>query len=173
MNFKKTCVDFARSKINQPPSSDAPFPQADSVDRLIKIAELITKKPVSKNEIAAIFDFEERQASYYLNACKYLGLAEQRKVSKESIWSGSPTAKNIFASNKSSQIEYFCLLILSIDSCAKIFLALQDNKTIGKPEIQHIFNRSKDSLNCSGETTKRRAKTVEAWAKWVDSMVAD
>ena len=173
MNFKNTCIEFARTKINLPPSSDAPFPQADSVERLIEIAELITKKPVGKNEVSLIFEFEERQAAYYLNACKYLGLAEQRKMATESLWVGSPTAKSIFASKKSSQIKYFCLLILSVDSCAKTFLALQDDKALSKKEIQHIFNRSKDSLHCSGETTKRRAKTVEAWAKWVDAVVAD
>ena len=170
MNFKNTCVEFARSKIEIPPLSNAPFPQADSVERLMKITELITRKPVSKNEIASIFEFEERQASYYLNACKYLGLAEQRKVVSESVWVGSPTAKKIFASDKSSQIKHFCLLILGIDSCAKTFLALQNNKSLSKKDVENIFNRSKDSLFCTGETTKRRAKTVESWAKWVDSV---
>lgn len=170
MTFRKTLIQYAESRVDSIPISNSPFPQADSINRIIELSKLLTNKPMGIDEVADALAFVGRQSSYYLNACSYLGLAEKKKVGTESFWVATTIAMKIFAKDKDFQIKQICLLILSIDSCAKIFLRLQSDKNLDKSEIIMIFDRSQDSVYCSGETTKRRATTVATWARWVDAI---
>jgi hypothetical protein len=173
MTFRESLVQYAESRVNSAPISTSPFPQADSIDRIIELSKLLTIKPMGIDGVADALALVGRQSSYYLNACRYLGLIEKKKVGKDTLWSASTIAMKIFAKDKDFQIKQICLLLLSIDSCAKIFLRLQSDIYLSKSEIFTIFDRSEDSLYCTGETTKRRATTVGTWARWVDAIAAE
>ncbi len=173
MTFRKTLIQYAESRVNSIPISNSPFPQADSIDRIIELSKLLTKKPMGIDEVADALAFVGRQSSYYLNACSYLGLIEKKKVGKDTLWFASTIAMKIFAKDKDFQVKQICILLLSIDSCAKVFLRLQSDIHLDKSEIFTIFDRSHDSLYCTGETTKRRATTVGTWARWVDAIATE
>ena len=173
MTFRKTLIQYSESRVNSMPISNSPFPQADSIDKIIELSKLLTKKPMGIDDVAESLAFVGRQSSYYLNACSYLGLAEKKKVGTDSFWVATTIAMKIFAKDKEFQVKQICLLILSIDSCAKIFLRLQSENNLDRSDIVMIFNRSQDSVYLSGETTKRRATTVAAWVRWVDAMVTE
>lgn len=55
------------------------LPQANSLDTVIKVfVYACTKKECSQADIAKFCSFEPRQAAYYLNACYYLGLVDDK-----------------------------------------------------------------------------------------------
>ena len=60
-----------RTRVERP---QVPFPQADSFARVISLLE----NPVAKAEMPSVFGFSPRQADYYTNAARYLGVDELR-----------------------------------------------------------------------------------------------
>lgn len=60
------------------------LPQANSLDTVIKVfVYACTKKGCTQVDIAEFCSFEPRQAAYYLNACYYLGLVDDKGVVTE------------------------------------------------------------------------------------------
>ena len=51
-----------------------PFPQADSVTKLIDLVDAVASGMNDKEELADQFDYDVRQSDYYGNAARYLGL---------------------------------------------------------------------------------------------------
>lgn len=66
------------------------FPQADSLERIINLCEIMNSdnKAFNKYGIAKIYSFDERQSDYYANAGVYLGLIQRYK--KGSIYNYKP-----------------------------------------------------------------------------------
>ncbi|BBI66044.1 hypothetical protein PKHYL_02350 [Psychrobacter sp. KH172YL61] len=90
---KELTLEYLKNLLNktlpQLNSQDAPFPQADDFNKIVNLCEELVKKyssnlsedidesserGFSKREIADIYDFTDRQADYYANAARYLGL---------------------------------------------------------------------------------------------------
>lgn len=56
---------------------EIPFPQANSMPRILNLTERLYERPMSKDEITAAYGFDVRQTSYYTDAGRYLGLIER------------------------------------------------------------------------------------------------
>jgi hypothetical protein len=159
----------------EPEPMDTPFPQADSFDRVINLCELInTSEILGKDEITENYDFDSRQTDYYLNACKYLGLAE--KGYKDEVISAflSPKGKEIFKKDISSRRLDFIKLIISKVVFRKT-LELYFNKASmpTKDEVVLIMKESKLNNIASEETYSRRASTVLGWTNWIIGQIEE
>ena len=78
---------------------NAPFIQADSMDKVISLLENLYIEPLTKTAIAEeLLDFTSRQADYYYNAGKYLGLFKLVKQQKgeESIVQLTNLGKSVY-----------------------------------------------------------------------------
>lgn len=63
--------------------SHAPFPQADRFDTVLAMFGIISSEgEVEKDELIGRFDLDPRQIDYYLNAVRWLGLAEPKEKGK-------------------------------------------------------------------------------------------
>ena len=72
--------------INDLPQSEIPFPQADSFNRIIGIADLVDSKINTAVDIAEEYEFDVRQGSYYLAAAKYLDIVDKKRFIYESLF---------------------------------------------------------------------------------------
>ncbi|NET51987.1 MAG: hypothetical protein F6K09_25805 [Merismopedia sp. SIO2A8] len=60
-------------------TTDIPFPQADSFERIIDLLSLLFEKDLTKDEITENYQFDVRQTQYYTDACRYIGLVNKNK----------------------------------------------------------------------------------------------
>jgi len=142
-------------------NTNIPFPQANSFYRLLDLINELSQHELSAIEVANIYEFDVRQANYYLAAGEYLGL-----ITKEKNYKLSDRGKMIVQmDHKKKNLEivkiilshkpfYFALeqYLFTFDfDCNKIVDVIYDNRR----EINSI------------ETAKRRSSTVISWVKWI------
>lgn len=71
--FKDLQQVFQQTRF-QPEPDGIPFPQADSIERIINLLEVLDEAPLSSLDISERYVFKTRQGDYYANAGRYLGL---------------------------------------------------------------------------------------------------
>ena len=142
-----------------------PFPQADKLERVINLCELLSASDLTKQDITTEYDFNERQADYYANAGRYLGLIDKTGQARYVL---STSGRQLLAMNWKNRQLYLCRLILS----HKVFhetLSLYFRSGIF-PEITPIIQRSS---HISGDTLSRRGATVRSWLNWITGLITD
>ncbi|MCG7228859.1 type II restriction enzyme [Corynebacterium minutissimum] len=135
---------LAATQIERP---GLPFPQADSFARVISLLE----NPVPKADMPEQYGFTPRQADYYTNAARYLGLTELRGTRDER------NAALIQA--LASRPVFRDMLTHVVDTC----------RALSKDEAYALM-RSAD-LGLKESTLRRRSSTVAAWSQWVAELL--
>ncbi len=146
-----------------------PFPQANSIERVINLCEqLKVKKYLSKEEITVNYDFDTRQSDYYANAAKYLGLV----INEDKGFVLTHDGETIFnLPIKKRQVEFVKLIIQH-----KVFrLVLEKWLDFGnKPTIDQVVEMMVESELYgieSDKTYKRRASTIIKWVSWIIELI--
>ncbi|MDD6088415.1 MAG: hypothetical protein PUB69_03790 [Desulfovibrionaceae bacterium] len=143
---------------------EIPFPQADSLDRIINLCELLAKKSLSRDEITEEYAFDKRQTSYYTAAADYLNLVERG----EKYYKLSKLGQSVMSSGYKTRQLKICELILSHKVFGEAFKICLERGRI--PDQSEIINLMK-SCNLyhidSNSTYKRRASTISAWLNWI------
>lgn len=149
---------------------EIPFPQADSFERVINICEHLREQTfLSKAEITQNYDFDPRQADYYSNATRYLGLAQEGRNNEGIVGIElSPIGKRIFnLSIEMRQIE-FVKQILSHSVFKSVTRKwFQEGRDLSIEELVEIMKASNLYRINSDLTYRRRASTVRAWISWI------
>lgn len=148
-------------------ASDAvPFPQADSLPRVISLLEQLEHQSLTTEDIAALMQFKERQSDYYFNAGKYLGLFEKRDT-----WRGKKAVCLTPLGQALNQMPYkekqlkLVTLMMKHKVFHRLFGKLAENGgTLAKSEIKEEMQRLHV---CSRNLLERRAGTVASWLRWI------
>ncbi|MBQ9433043.1 MAG: hypothetical protein IJU26_02390 [Synergistaceae bacterium] len=151
--------------------SGIPFPQADTFERVINLCELLRDNPLTKQDITEQYAFNERQADYYANAGRYLGLIVKNS---ESLYSLSTSGRKILSMNWKNRQLALCELILS-------HIAFHESMTLyfstgHLPEIRdvtEIITHSALQKPITGDTLSRRAGTLRSWLNWIASLITE
>lgn len=120
-----------------------PFPQADSFARVISLLE----NPVAKAEMPEAFGFTPRQADYYTNAARYLGLhrldgtRDERNLTLVEALASRPVFREM------------------------VELVVDAGRPITKEEAESLMRTA--GLGLGESTLRRRAATVAAWSHWL------
>lgn len=137
--------------------NNAPFPQANSVEKLLRVIELTKKGITTKKEIQEkMSDIHKRQVDYYINAAIYLGALKEGKN------------RYILHSKFKKEDEKKLLLEFMMQNhIVREVIALYfiDRILPSEMEIARILNKYGSYLENS--TLSRRIKTVESWVKWI------
>ena len=148
-----------------------PLPQADTFERVISLCELLADNNLSKQEITEEYAFNIRQADYYANAGRYLGLIEKKK---KAFYSLSTAGRNIISMSWKNKQLALCECILSHSVFHE---ALTSYFSTGyMPEIKDIITIiQRSNLKCPifGDTLTRRASTIRSWLSWIIGLIAD
>ena len=162
----QAALDIVRA-VEPDPEPAVPFPQANSFERVVNLLELIALQPLSKAEITQRYDFDPRQADYYANAARYLGLAEP----VEDTWETTEHGRRVI---EQPQRDARNAALIRALAARRVFrevleLSLARGAVASTAEICAAMN----GLGLSLATSRRRASTVARWTQWVLDTVAE
>ncbi len=153
---------------------EAPFPQANSFDRVINLCELLNQKDsLTKEIVTQNYDFDRRQADYYLNAGKYLGLFDRRREHDSSIFYLTKEGRNLFEVSIFDRQIKLIKLILSFRVFNKTLKVYFKNAVMPeKAEIVEIM-RNANLRHITESTYTRRSSTIISWINWIINLVEE
>lgn len=165
-------VDISRCVHPVPELSSVPFPQADSMERVINLCTEMARRmePMTKEDIWKFFSFTDRQADYYANAGIYLGLVE--KVSK-GTYQLSAEGQRLFGAEMSYVRKHKRIVELLLahgvfnDCFNRRLLAGQD---LDKDCYESILRNHRE-CQLSESLYGRRAATVKHWIHWIFNLI--
>ncbi len=164
-------VALASRKSENRPVLDYPLPQADKLDKVLSLAEMLTQQTMSKEDISEAFGFHLRQSDYYANAAGFLGLARR---TDRGLWGSTPLAEEAFSKDFRNRNILLAGLILSQETVRFVFLELAKHGQMPKNEfILEKFLETGESGGLSGSTLPRRINTVKGWAKWLSEIATN
>lgn len=155
---------------NMENGSKIPFIQANVFERIISILESIYKSSLDgilleKEDIADIMKFDVRQADYYFNAGRYLGIFENiedsNKKTKKVL---TELGKEIYLMNYKDRQLKLVSLILEHRIFAELFDLYLEKDDISNEEIKSMMKKYNV---CGNSLIERRASSVRYWIKWI------
>lgn len=139
-----------------------PFPQANDFK---KIYDLICLEDESKlSDKKYLKDYlnlgTERQISYYLSACEFLGVITHKRKYTD-------LGKSIRKTNVDLRILTICKTIISLPVFGEVFfMNYLYNEKFSQEEIAQLISVLYGINNY--EVCKRRASTVNKWIEWIE-----
>ena len=146
-------------------STDIPFIQANSMERIISLLENMYENPMTSQQIAELMDFDPRQSDYYYNAGRYLGLFEKRKEEGQILTALTALGQKVFKLNYKERQLKLVSLILEHEIFAEFFDQMAE--TGGFPDKEGIQNEMRRLHVCGEGQIVRRASSVQGWLKWI------
>lgn len=141
---------------------NVPFPQADNFYRVLDFMNILNDSEMKINEIAELYEFDDRQGSYYSAAARYLGFVESKHGGYKLTDAGKQLMK---MDHKAKNLT----IVQSIIAHKPFYLALKqyiNNGETDNKEIAKLILIESPKVN-STETAKRRAQSVSAWIRWI------
>lgn len=160
-----------KNLMNRPLVSEPsiPFPQANSVERILNMLDYLYEKAGATSEQVTIEnEFVSRQANYYMCAMQYLGLVEggrgmyQLTPKGVELATSDIKARHLGLAGQMIEHEVFRL-------CLKAALSQGDI-----PDQQEIVDTMKKSnlYNVNSESTyTRRSSTINSWIYWILNLI--
>jgi len=148
-------------------STTNPFPQADSLERVLQLVCLLGTGERDVQTLVYVLDIDERQVQYYLAASRYLGLVFESGGDLEIPYE----LRKLFNEVESKPLELFFEIaksILNISSIASTFLRWDSRSlSIDRQISLEALSNSDAGSNLSESTLIRRSRTVYSWTWWV------
>lgn len=144
-----------------------PFPQADDFEKVIKLINLENvEKYNDKIALSMILgDIADRQVQYYLSACMYLGILDEKK----NLTSKGVSIRKL---NYAGQVVELSRIIVSDEIFGEVyFMQKYLEVKLTREDVIGIMKK-KISFN-SEELYKRRAQTVIKWIEWINNVMND
>ena len=169
--------EITRKDINSLLSTPSPWinyggsmPQANDPNRLFDIFMVMRSGRASTHEISMLQGFAYRQAAYYLDALKYLGLA--RKV-EPGVFELTGKGKEISLMPSSKACLAFAKEMLSHRVFMETFKkCIKDEAIPAIDDVIQIMRRCRIP-NDSRVTERRRAASIRDWIIWIVSLPCD
>ena len=141
-----------------------PFPQADSFTKVLGTMEYLNSGLNTANLIAEAFEFDSRQGKYYIDALRYLDIAQSSNVWGE--YELTDFGKHLMELDVKNRNRLIIQKILSHKPFYEVYKDYLKNKTICiRSVIKDILLDVISQL--SDETANRRASTVRGWIEWI------
>jgi len=151
---------------------DVPFPQADSMQKVMDAIDLIKHyNGITDRDLAYHMSIVDRQGGYYGNACKYLGIAERERHGLTYHNYLSAAGEELLYLPPKQRI----IRIIELMAKHKVFNHflcdyLEQNRPPEKRDVADWLIKNIDKMDMGGDTPYRRASTVVRWIKWVFSI---
>src|SRR5699024_5095974 len=152
--------------------TEIPFPQADSLQRIFETMMTLYSSSedfLTIDQLTIMNGFTYRQADYYINAGRYLGLlvkSKSTKLSQGGIYLSDRGIELMNKSNKERKLDLIQLIMSHEPFNAIARERLNRGKHITGPDAYEIL-KDKDYYlpDMKYKTRKRRASTIAAWIK--------
>lgn len=140
--------------------NNIPFPQANDFKKIIKLLEVDEEKLKDNSYLKDLLDLgTDRQISYYLSACDFLGLISKRSFTAQ--------ANNLKYLSNDTKVLKLSQLIVSMPVFGEVFfMRYYFNSNPSIEEISQMISILYKIDNY--EVCKRRASTVIKWLSWIE-----
>lgn len=139
------------------------FPQANVMEKVISLMENLYHNPMTKQQIAELMNFDERQSDYYYNAGCYLELFQKAENNDREL---TRLGERVFKMNYKERQLHIVSLILKHKIFADFFDSIINTGSLpNKKEIEERMIALNICNNC--DTLSRRANSVLGWLKWI------
>lgn len=152
-----------------PETKGVPFPQANVFPRVVDLLMQIhgVSPILSKDDITINYAFNIRQAGYYADAARYLGLLQKSRDKEQGVFY-SMTEKGHIIMAKTTKNRNLALVKCIIEK--KIFnktlqIYLNDGGQLNRQLVQEIMLN--ENLGLNKTTIERRSSTVFGWINWI------
>lgn len=167
ISFDEIIEVHSKAKIK--PEPQTPFPQADSMERVINLCERLDFRAYESSEIYEAYDFTSRQADYYGKAAEYLGLV---KKSATSTWDLDNDGISFLGLDFHDGRLFICEKLFEHRPFYEAFKILCESGEI--PSKRCAAELIRQHTNCKSVTTsERRASTLRGWLKWVCALAEE
>jgi C-terminal AAA-associated domain len=142
---------------------DLVIPQADDVNKIIQFPLRVYEGYNTSEKMENVFDFTNRQSSYYRHASEILGLVESDDQHRYKL---TDKGEQYFKLPAEKRSNFICRLLLEFPIMNEIFLDLSSDrdKSITKQNIIELLKKKSD---LTGSTLERRARTIRSWFRWI------
>jgi hypothetical protein len=146
--------------VTKPPDG-VPFPQANSLGRVVNLLGALMEGELFPEEVARRYRFDRRQASYYLSACAWLGLAE-RGGESGGPWRLTSDGVRAMSLPEAEMRLAVAEAIVSRPVFNEIWsFACVTGKVPGNNHV--TWTMAMDAPGMSASTQERRSTTVKSW----------
>ncbi|MDR1036638.1 MAG: hypothetical protein LBT40_08730 [Deltaproteobacteria bacterium] len=146
------------------PPEGVPFPQADSLERVVDLLGVLTDGDLLPDELTLRYGFDRRQTSYYLAACAWLGLVEKEGgfAGHGGAWSLSEEGLRAMALPPEEKRLALAAAVLGRPVFREVWRMSFDSGSIpGDADVAPIVAR--DGTGMAPSTAERRSRTVRSW----------
>lgn len=154
---------------------DIPFPQANSMERIINLIELLNTNSMTKDDITSEYAFDSRQTNYYTDAGRYLGLIDKERDSEGNIvFRLSPKGRNIMSlSYKDRQLAIATQILQHQAFRETLKLHLRCGEMPDAGTIVQIMKAAGLYHVDSDSTYYRRSSTIIGWVNWILGLIEE
>lgn len=164
-----TDVEELLRTVSPEPEPEISFPQANSMERLINLAELLAAREMSRQEITAEYAFNERQTNYYTDAGRYLGLMEKfRDGAGGAEFRLSPLGASVMnLGYRERQLAFITQILRHRAFREALVLRLRTGEMPDVDTVVREMRRAGLYRVASQKTYVRRSSTVISWVRWI------
>ena len=150
------------------PEPEISFPQANSMARVVNLAELLSGRDMTRDEITAEYAFDARQTNYYTDAGRYLGLMEKDRRDGTVCFRLSALGRRILSMDLRERQLALAGQILGHRAFREAMgLCLRSGEMPPAGAVVEIMKASGLYHVASDSTYFRRASTVTGWLNWI------
>ena len=154
---------------------DIPFPQANSMARIINLIELLNAKPMTKDDITSEYAFDSRQTNYYTDAGRYLGLIDKERDNERNIiFQPSRLGRHIMKlPYKERQLAIATQILQHRAFKDTLRLHLQCGEMLDASAIVQIMKSAELYHVDADSTYYRRSSTIIGWVNWILGLIEE
>lgn len=145
---------------------EIPFPQANDMRKVIDVVDAVYAGYTQRRAVTEFYEFADRQASYYVDAARYLGLL----VTTRAGYSLTPEGVAFASSSPSDRLRRMASAMLERPV---VRMAVERMLVRGtapdRVELAELIAASRPELR--GATLERRASSLAQWLSWLEASV--
>ncbi|PIR89602.1 MAG: hypothetical protein COU07_01755 [Candidatus Harrisonbacteria bacterium CG10_big_fil_rev_8_21_14_0_10_40_38] len=136
------------------------IPQANDVSKVIELVFKVSEGTDNYRDVAAYFEFDERQSSYYREAAEALGLV----LPKDGKYHLTDVGKELVQLPAEKRNLFFAGLLADFNLVKNSLDILKEKGVLAQSDVEKVIARSS---NLTGTTIGRRAGSMMSWLRWM------
>jgi hypothetical protein len=143
------------------------IPQANDLQKIFDLVRHTRIEIVDQGKMAQLFNFDPRQASYYIEAGRELSILEWFSDDSYTL---SSSALRIRSLPESAAMTRFVLCALSVPIILRALgeLREQDGHWMSRDRLRTLVSETSGE-RYTGTTLERRVESVVAWLRWLEN----
>ncbi|MCG3255498.1 MAG: AAA-associated domain-containing protein [Candidatus Heimdallarchaeota archaeon] len=147
--------------------SNRMIPQADDMNKVIKLVQEVSKGFNDSKQISEKLDFTVRQSSYYRQAAEILQLVHLDKENRYSLTEKGLELLKVPEEKQSELIQQQLLSVPIVKKIVSLIMSKKEQRITFEELIPFVI----ENTGLSENTARRRIKTLRSWFSWLEKKI--